>query len=117
LTSSVELHHCGFTYNPITHIWTEEFRITNMTASTLNGEFDLVIIPDPRATESDLLLINPTGTVPAGRKAKQGLQYIHVSISSLAPGATITLNLQFRHSNPLNFRYQPILTENLYGAD
>jgi sugar lactone lactonase YvrE len=96
VTSSVTVTgSSGLVYNRVTHIGTESITITNTSGATINGPLQLLlVISNPAVTAS-----NASGTY-------LGNPY-WTSAGSLAPGASVTITVQFNYALGATFTTTP----------
>jgi hypothetical protein len=84
----------GFVRDRRTGTYAQQVTVTNSTANTLSGPFFVVI----DGLSANATLANATGATT--NYAPLGRPYIQVPVSSLAPGASANVTLQF--ANPTN---------------
>jgi hypothetical protein len=96
VTSSVSVTGTsGLVYNRVTHIGTESITITNTSGATINGPLQLLLA----ISNSAVTASNASGTY-------LGNPY-WTSASSLAPGASVTITVQFSYALGTTFTTTP----------
>ncbi len=97
ITGQVKTTLCGLVYNRSTRLWSESVTFTNTSAVTMTGTFQMVLNNLPPG----VTLTNASGYTPGGSP------FILVTQSSLAPGATLSVLLQFSTTGaPVSFTTQ-----------
>ncbi len=97
VTSSVSITSGGLAYNRVTHIGTETITITNKSGAAINGPLQLLlVIGNPAVSASDA-----TGTYLGNP------YWTHTG--SLAPGASVTITVQFTYALGTTFTTTPSL--------
>ena len=83
----------GFVFNPGTGHYVQTVTLTNTFSATINGAFSLVL----DALSANATLFNQTGTTDASYPPA-GSFYANAAAASLAPGQSLSIQLQF--TNP-----------------
>jgi len=91
----------GVTVNPITRRYVQTVKLTNVSATTIAGPISLAL----DNLTADVVLVGASGTTSLMLPA--GSSYINAATTSLAPGQSVTLQLQFTNSGNVAFSYDP----------
>jgi hypothetical protein len=101
VTSRVGVVLGGVTVNPITRRYVQTVTLTNISATSIAGPISLAL----DNLTANVVLVGASGTtilmLPAGSS------YINAATTSLAPGQSIALQLQFTNSGNVAFSYDP----------
>jgi sugar lactone lactonase YvrE len=92
VSGSVKVVMGGLSYSTVKHVGSETVTITNTSANAIAAPLQLVLSGLP----STVTAVNNTGTY-------QGNPYWTVSTSSLAPGASVQVTVQFSYTAGTNF--------------
>jgi hypothetical protein len=98
VTSSVSIARSGLTVNRFTNKYTGTVTITNTSGQTLTGPLHLRL----QALTAGVTLDNQTGV-------KDGVPYIALPVSALAPGQSVTLTTTFSNPSKVGIGYTPLL--------
>jgi len=89
VSSSVSVTRAGYVFNFGTQRFYQTVTLKNTGGSTINGPISLVL----DSLSSNASLYNASGTTSCA--APLGSPYINTSAASLAPGASVSVSLQF----------------------
>ena len=99
ISSAVTVTRLGYVYNPGTQRFTQTVRITNSSASPITGPISLVL--DNLSTNATLF--GPSGTTGCATPA--GVPFMTIAGATLAPGATVSVGLQFTNPSKAAITY------------
>jgi hypothetical protein len=101
VTAQVSVTRQGYVFNPATQRFLQVVRLTNTSAAPIAGPFALVL----DNLTANVTLFNPSGTTSCATPA--GAPFSGSTRSSLAPGASISLTLQFTNPGKMTITYAP----------
>jgi len=96
VTSSMRIARSAYTINRLTGKYTGTVTVTNTTGAAINGPLQFVL----DGLSAGVTLDNASGTV-------NGAPYVTLPSSSLAAGASVTLNVSFSNPNKVVLGYTP----------
>ncbi len=92
VSGSLSVTRLGYVYNPATQRFSQTVRLTNTSTTPITGPLALVL----DNLSANATVFNASGKTSCTTPA--GLPFVDVTVASLAPGATISVVLQF--TNP-----------------
>jgi hypothetical protein len=97
VSSQVKVTHSGFVVNHATHVWAATMTIQNTGTSKIAGPIQVVLTNLPEGVS----MSNNTGM-------HNGSPYITVSTGDLAPGASVSVPIQFTNANRVPIAFTPV---------
>ena len=89
VTGSITVSRSGYEFNPGTRLFYQTVKLTNNSGTAITGPIDLVL----DNLSSNATLSNEFGVTSCA--APLGSPYVANSTASLAPGATVSVSLEF----------------------
>ena len=97
ISSQVSVTQTGFGRNRATGVWSATMTVTNTSGAAISGPIQVVLTALP----AGVTMVNNTGT-------RNGNPYITVSAGALAPGATVSVTIQFMNPSNGFITYTPV---------
>jgi hypothetical protein len=97
VSSKFRVSMSGFVRNRSTGNWVATMTVTNVTGAPVNGPIQTVITNLPPT----ITMLNRTGV-------RSGNPYITVTASALAPGASVSVSIQFSNPNNASINFVPV---------
>ena len=88
----------GLAYSRVTQTFNGTVTIRNISSTGINGPFQIVLT----SLSAGVALVNATGTV-------DGMPYLTVPITSLAPSQSATVNLLFKNPSNAKINFTPVI--------
>jgi hypothetical protein len=98
VTASVSISRSGLTMNRFTHKYSGSVTVTNTSTQTLTGPLHLGM----QGLSAGVTLDNKSGD-------EDGVPYITLPVTSLAPGQKVTVTTTFSNPNKVSIGYTPVL--------
>jgi hypothetical protein len=99
VSGSIAVTRSGFTYNFATQRFSQTVKLTNTSASPISGPISLEL----NSLSSNAVLFNASGTTTCA--APVGSPYVRTNASTLAPGAAVSVVLQFTNPTKASTTY------------
>jgi hypothetical protein len=97
VSSHVKVTQSGFLMNRQTGIWTTTLTVTNTTGSSITGPIQVAVTN----LSSNAGVVKPAGSM-------NGSPYVLLSVTDLAPGASVSVQVQFTNSTNGFITYSPV---------
>ena len=103
VSSQVKASHTGFTINRATHLWTATMTIQNTGTTAIAGPIQVLLTN----LSAGVSMSNSTGT-------HNGSPYITASADGLAPGASVSVPIQFTNPSGVSIAFTPVTASGTY---
>lgn len=103
VSSQVKVTHGGFMVNHATRVWGATMTVQNTGTSAITGPIQVVLTNLPAGVS----MSNNTGM-------HNGSPYITVSTGDLAPGASVSVLIQFTNANRAPITFTPVTDSGTY---